>query len=64
VPRDGVVMVARQRLRVGTTHAGKIVTIIAEDTCFRILHGDQELAIHPRDPNRPIRHVKAPARRR
>jgi hypothetical protein len=27
VPRDGVIMVTRQRLRVGTTYAGKIVTV-------------------------------------
>jgi hypothetical protein len=30
VPRDGVVMVARQRLRIGRTYAGNIVTIHVE----------------------------------
>ncbi len=64
VPRDGVVMVARQRLRVGTNHAGKIVTIIAEDTHFRILDGEQELAIHPRKTNTPITRTKAWSKRR
>ena len=52
VPVDGVTMVARQRLRIGRTHAGKIVTIIVEDTHFRVLHGDEELALHARDPQR------------
>lgn len=36
VPKDGVVMVARQRLRVGRTYSGKIVTIYVEDTHFRV----------------------------
>ena len=36
VPRDGVIMVTRQRLRVGTAHAGKIVTVHVEDTHFRV----------------------------
>lgn len=64
VPRDGVVMVARQRLRVGASHVGKIVTIIAEDTHFRVLDGDTELAIHPRKTNTPISRTKAWSKRR
>jgi hypothetical protein len=36
VPRDGVVIVARQRLRIGRTCTGKIVTIHVEDTHFRV----------------------------
>lgn len=48
VPKDGVTMVANQRLRVGRQHAGKIVTIVVEDTHFRITHDGQELGIHPR----------------
>ena len=36
VPRDGVIMVTRQRLRVGATYAGKIVTVHVEDTHFRV----------------------------
>lgn len=63
VPRDGVVMVARQRLRVGTSHAGKTVTIIAEDTHFRIMDGEEELAVHPRTTNRPVTRVKAWSKR-
>ncbi|TDC73189.1 IS481 family transposase [Actinomadura sp. 7K507] len=48
VPADGITMVARQRLRIGRAHAGKTVTIIIEDTVFRVLHNDIELGIHPR----------------
>jgi hypothetical protein len=48
VPKDGVTMVANQRLRVGRQHAGKIVTIVVEDTRFRITHDGQELGTHPR----------------
>jgi hypothetical protein len=58
VPHDGVVMVARQRLRIGTSHAGKTVTIIAEDTHFRIMDGEEVLAVHPRTTNRPVTRSK------
>jgi hypothetical protein len=63
VPNDGVVMAARQRLRVGRTHAGKTVTILVEDTHFRVTHDGRELSLHPRDPSHPIRHFKAHAPR-
>ncbi len=63
VPRDGVIMVARQRLRVGRTHAGKTVTVLAEDTHFHVTHDGHELSLHPRDPSIPLRHFKAHAPR-
>ena len=47
VPRDGVVIVARQRLRVGRTYAGKIVTIHVEDTHLRVTCDGAQLSIHP-----------------
>jgi transposase InsO family protein len=59
VPTDGIVMVTRQRLRVGRTHAGKLVTIIVEDTHLRVLHNGEELALHPRQNNRPVTRFKA-----
>ncbi|WP_433206426.1 IS481 family transposase [Nocardia sp. CA-107356] len=59
VPRDGVVMVARQRLCVGRAQAGKIVTIHAEDTHFRVTCDGADLSLHPRDPAQPIRRWKA-----
>ena len=59
VPKDGVVMVAGQRLRVGRTHAGTIVTIVVEDHHFRVLDGIKELALHARRSTKPIRNFNA-----
>jgi hypothetical protein len=59
VGADGVVMVARQRLRIGRAHAGKTITVIAEDTSFRVLDGDRELATYARDPTKPLTRFKA-----
>lgn len=61
VPADGVVMVSRQRLRVGRSHAGKTVTIVVQDTHYRVLHDDEELSTHPRNSHSPIRTTKAHA---
>jgi hypothetical protein len=56
IPANGITMVARQRLRIGRTHAGKVVHIVVEDTHFRVLHGEEELSLHPRNPDsKPIR---------
>jgi transposase InsO family protein len=59
VGADGVVMVARQRLRIGRAHAGKTITVIAEDTSFRVLDGDLELTTFARDPSKPLTRFKA-----
>ena len=59
VPKDGVIMVTRQRLRVGATYAGKIVTVYVEDTHFRITCDGTELALHPRTEQRPVTRWKA-----
>lgn len=59
VPTDGVTMVAGQRLRVGRTHAGKIVTVIVEDHHFRVLDGQTELSLHARTDAKPIRNFNA-----
>jgi hypothetical protein len=47
VPTHGVVVVTRQRIRVGRTHASKLVTILVEDTHLRVLHNGEELALPP-----------------
>ena len=60
VPLDGVTMVAGQRLRIGRTHAGKIVTILVEDHHFRVLDGEAELALHARTTAKPLRNYNAP----
>lgn len=63
VPRDGVTMVANQRLRVGRTYAGKTVTVVVEDTHFRIYDGGTELAVHPRTTKKWVRIYKAGIRK-
>jgi len=59
VPRDGVTMVARQRLRVGTAFAGKIVTIHVEDTHFRVTCDGIEVSLHPRNDQHPVNRWRA-----
>ena len=59
VPRDGVIMVTRQRLRVGTAHAGKIVTVHVEDTHFRVTCDGTEVSLHPRTEQRPVTRWRA-----
>ena len=59
VPRDGVIMVTRQRLRVGATYAGKIVTVHVEDTHFRVTCDGIDVSLHPRTEQRPVTRWKA-----
>lgn len=61
VRRDGRIMVARQKITVGTAHTGKIVTILVEDTHYRILDGDHEIGLFPRRADRALKHFKAQA---
>jgi biopolymer transport protein ExbB len=59
VPTDGIVMVTRQRVRVGRAHAGKVVTILVGDTHLRVLHNGEELSLHPLVDNRPVIRFRA-----
>jgi hypothetical protein len=59
VPKDGVIMVTRLRLRVGATYAGKIVTVHVEDTHFRVTCDGTEVSLYPRDEQRPVNRWKA-----
>ncbi|MFF3159058.1 IS481 family transposase [Streptomyces sp. NPDC057910] len=59
VPADGVIMVARQRLRVGRTYAGEIVTVHVEDTYFRITLNGADLTLHPRKSQHPVTRFRA-----
>jgi hypothetical protein len=52
-------MVTRQRLRVGATYAGKIVTVHVEDTHFRVTSDGTEISLHPRNEQRPVSRWKA-----
>ncbi|BEL04456.1 hypothetical protein Q0Z83_026470 [Actinoplanes sichuanensis] len=57
-------MVAGQRLRVGRTYAGQTVTVMIEDTVFRVLLGDVEISTHARTSTKPVTRFKATARNR
>lgn len=59
VPKDGVIMVAGQRPRVGRTHTGTIVTVVVDDHHFRVLDGITELSLHARTSSKPIRNFNA-----
>ena len=54
VHANGRIMVARQRIKLGPRHAGKLVTVIVEDTHFRVLHNSEEIAVRPRRSLAPI----------
>ncbi|MGW2026691.1 hypothetical protein [Streptomyces decoyicus] len=47
-------MINGQFIKLGPRHAGKIVTVVIEDTHYRILHGVDELAVRPRKNPGPI----------
>jgi hypothetical protein len=40
-------MVAKQNIKLGHRHAGKLVTVVIEDTHLHVLHGEEELAVRP-----------------
>jgi hypothetical protein len=52
-------MVTRQRLRVGASYAGKIVTVHVEDTHFRVTCDGAEISLHPQTDRRPVTRWKA-----
>lgn len=56
-------MIAGERVHVGRSHVGKTVTVVIEDTLFRILHNDIELSTHIRKHPGPIRQIRAKPRR-
>jgi hypothetical protein len=41
-------------MKLGSRHAGKLVTVIIEDACYRILHGNEELVVKLRKDTSPI----------
>jgi hypothetical protein len=64
VPDHGVIMVARQRLRIGRAHAGKLVTVFVEDTHLRVVHDGEELSLHARTTGHSVSRFRAYASRR
>jgi transposase InsO family protein len=58
VASNGVVMVAGQRIAMGRTHAGQLVTVHATDTTLTIDLGDDTTTIR-RTTTQPVRSIKA-----
>ena len=61
VSSRGGIQVARQRIQVGMTHAGKIVTVVSEDTSFRLVIDGEDVGVVPRTTSRQIDRYKAHA---
>ncbi len=63
VSSRGSIMVARQKIQAGMTHAGKIVTVICEKNSFRLVTDGDTVAEVPRITSREIDRYKAYATR-
>jgi len=61
VSSRGGIQVARQRIQVGMTHAGKIVTVVTENNTFRLVIDGDTVAVVPRTTSREIDRYKAHA---
>jgi transposase InsO family protein len=59
VSSRGGIQVARQKIQVGMTHAGKTVTVHAGNNSFRLVIDGETIAVVPRTTSREIRRYKA-----
>ena len=59
VSSRGGIQVARQRIQVGMAHAGKTVTVLSEDTSFRLVIDGETVRVVPRTTSREIHRYKA-----
>jgi transposase InsO family protein len=59
VSSRGGIQVAHQKIQVGMTHAGKIVTVITENNSFRLVIDGETVAAVPRTTSREIDRYKA-----
>jgi transposase InsO family protein len=59
VSSRGGIMVATQKIQVGLIHAGKVVTVTAEDHSFRLAVDGQVVGVVPRTTAREIHRYKA-----
>ena len=59
VSSRGGIQVARQKIQVGMTHAGKIVTVHAGNDSFRLVIDGETVAVVPRTTSREIHRYKA-----
>jgi hypothetical protein len=63
VSSRGGIQVAHQRIQVGMTHAGKIVTVVPENNSFRLVIDGETARVVPRTTGREIDRYKAYATR-
>jgi transposase InsO family protein len=59
VSSRGGIMVATQKIQAGMTHAGKTVTVTAENNNFRLVIDGETIAVVPRTTTREIHRYKA-----
>jgi len=59
VSSRGGIQVARQKIQVGMTHAGKIVTVVTETNSFRLVIDGDTVAVVPRTTSHQIGRFKA-----
>ena len=59
VSSRGGIQVARQRIQAGMAHAGKTVTVLSEDTSFRLVIDGETVRVVPRTTSREIHRYKA-----
>jgi hypothetical protein len=59
VSSRGGIQVARQRIHVGMTHAGKIVTVVTENNSFHLVIDGETVGVVPRTTSREIDRYKA-----
>jgi transposase InsO family protein len=59
VSSRGGIMIATQKIQVGLIHAGKTVTVVAEDDSFRLIVDGQAAGVVPRTTTREIHRYKA-----
>jgi len=59
VSSRGGIMVATQKIQVGLIHAGKVVTVTAEDHAFRLVIDGQAIGMVPRTTTSEIHRYKA-----
>lgn len=64
VGSNGRISVARQVMKIGSRHAGRRVLVLIEDTCFRIMYGEEELAVRARKTTGPLTSVKITSKSR
>jgi hypothetical protein len=59
VSSRGGIQVAHQKIQVGMTHVGKIVTVITENNCFRLVIDGETVRTVPRTTSDQIGRYKA-----